>query len=120
MGCGVEAEAAGGVAQLSDDSSKLRLQPARLRGSELRRDDEGLKTVQRLVDSLQTSLAVGGDGRAGRTHVRLGSQQAEGVVQERAPFGRVGLAVGAQEGESLRELQSVMLDRAEKRLLLAP
>ena len=119
MGWGVEAEPPGDAAQLGDDSPQVRLEAARFRGSELGRDDEGLKAVQRLADSLQTPLAVGGESRASRVRLRLGSHEAEGVVQEGAPFGSVGEPIGGQQDESLGELESVTFDGAQKRLLLA-
>lgn len=49
----------------------------------------------------------------------VGSQDAQGVVQEGALFGSGGDPVGGQKRQGLRVLESVAVDRGEKQLLLA-
>ena len=51
--------------------------------------------------------------------MRLGSQQAEGVIQECAPFWSARDAVGGQQGEGLRVLECMPLECTEKQFLLA-
>lgn len=119
MGFGVDAKPPGGLEELCDDAPKLCLESACFRGSELGRDDEGLQALQRLTDDLQAAFAVGSQSGARRAGLLLGSQQAEGVVQEGAAFGSASDTVGGQQGEGLRVLECVPLDCLEKLVLLA-
>jgi hypothetical protein len=103
--------------KLCHDAPKLRLESARFSGSEFGRDDERLEAVESFSDRFQTPLAVGGESRAAWVGVGLGSQQADGVIQERAPFRSARDTVGGQQGEGLCVLEGRPLDRVEKLVL---
>jgi hypothetical protein len=118
-GWGFEVGKTGGCPQLCEDTPKARLHPSRFGGSELGRDDEGSQTLQRLADALQALLAVGGSSRGAGAGVRLCPQETEGVLEECAPFGSAGHAVGGQQRESLAERKAVSLGAAEQGVLLA-
>jgi hypothetical protein len=51
--------------------------------------------------------------------VGLGSQQADGGIQERAPFWSARDAVGGQQGDGLSVPEGMPFDRIEKLILLA-
>jgi hypothetical protein len=105
--------------KLCHDAPKLRLESARFSGSELGRDDERLEALESFSDRFQTPLAVGGESRATWVGVGCGSQQADGVIQERAPFRSARDTVGGQQGKGLSVPEGRPLDRVEKLVLLA-
>jgi len=102
-GCGFDAEKAGGCPQLGNNTAQACLQAPRFRGSKLGRDEEGRETLQRLADALQAPLAVRDSGRGAGAGVGLCPEEAEGVLEEGAPFRGAGHAIGRQERESLAE-----------------
>ena len=111
-GWGFDAEKTGGCPQLVNNTAQACLHAPRFRGSKFGRDNEGSQTLQRFADALQALLAIGDSSRGAGAGVGLCPDKTEGVLEECAPLGNAGHAVGAEQRESLAKRQAVALEAA--------
>lgn len=115
----LDLERPGGDEELVKSAAVVCLQAASLRGRQaVRGQAEAGEVVECLADPSQPP----GD-RLGERPQRRGapgrSDHRQGVVQEPAPLGRrLGQPVGADQRQSLLDLERVLLDRGDDRLLL--
>lgn len=110
-------EGACGGAKLLDDTAQECLQAAFLRGSHRLGNSEIGKADQSLPDVLQAFLAVDEGRRGGRAGARLGPHKIQGSFQEGTAIVFVRHPIGADQRESLVELQAMAADAGKKAIL---
>lgn len=93
------------------------LEPPSLRRGELVGDGEGGELVEGCADVAQPVLELGGARRDGRG-IWLGTQAAEGLVQQHTPVDGVGAGEELDEDERLSRAQPVALGALKEFVLL--